>query len=375
MAFKYAEAEGIAVSTVADVFCGCGTVGYEASSRNLDFWGCDINPVATLIAQVKALKIDPERFAVHMRSVIRRFSEASIVPAISLDAVNRLEPWYDRTQFEDLSRLANAIHAETQATGDYRLVLDCAFSAIVKSASRWRSRSVKPAKDFAKVPPNVMRAFERQCTFMIEAWSQCAQTNVKRPKIVRGNVTTISGPDSPVDLIVTSPPYVTSYEYADLHQLSALWLGYAEDHRSMREGIIGTGHRRAALGYALKDLNPVATRIVFSLFDKNRVLAEAVAAYYLDMQIVARRCFEFIRPGGLAVFVIGNTKLNGVSIDNANHLVESLLRSGFSKIRAVKRVTTNKANTPFRSPDGRLSASPTDMNIYGDEYILMAHRS
>ena len=30
--------------------------------------------------------------------------------------------------------------------------------------------------------------------------------------------------DKEVDLIVTSPPYVTSYEYADLHQLSSLWL-------------------------------------------------------------------------------------------------------------------------------------------------------
>ena len=27
-----------------------------------------------------------------------------------------------------------------------------------------------------------------------------------------------------VNLVLTSPPYVTSYEYADLHQLALLWL-------------------------------------------------------------------------------------------------------------------------------------------------------
>lgn len=35
-----------------------------------------------------------------------------------------------------------------------------------------------------------------------------------------------------VDLLVTSPPYVTSYEYADLHQLSLIWLRFGDDYRS-----------------------------------------------------------------------------------------------------------------------------------------------
>ena len=34
---------------------------------------------------------------------------------------------------------------------------------------------------------------------------------------------------------MTSPPYVTSYDYADIHQLSALWLGYASDYRTLRK--------------------------------------------------------------------------------------------------------------------------------------------
>jgi hypothetical protein len=32
--------------------------------------------------------------------------------------------------------------------------------------------------------------------------------------------------DDSVTLVITSPPYVTSYEYADLHQLTSIWLGY-----------------------------------------------------------------------------------------------------------------------------------------------------
>lgn len=48
-AFDYAEAEGVKIEKVADIFCGCGTVALEAKTHSKDFWGCDINPVATLI--------------------------------------------------------------------------------------------------------------------------------------------------------------------------------------------------------------------------------------------------------------------------------------------------------------------------------------
>ncbi|MGR0189037.1 hypothetical protein [Azospirillum aestuarii] len=373
-AFDYAQSEGVQVARVADVFCGCGTVAYETASRGAEFWGCDINPVATLIARVKAMKIDPRGFDRHVESIIERFATASDSPSLSEKAISRLIPWYDDAQFNDLARLSNAIDLEAGASTEYGMALRCAFSAIVKSTSRWRSRSTKPTKDFAKLPRSVLQTFVRQCRFMSRAWSENNLFSQRQPQIIQGNVTSIEGPKEPVDLIVTSPPYVTSYEYADLHQLSALWLGYADDHRTMRNGIIGTVHRRAELGAALRDLNAVGNRIVFSLFDKNRPLAESVAAYFLDIQIVARRCYEFLRPGGIGVFVIGNTKLHGISVDNTNHMVESLLNVGFSEIRAAKRIMMNKANTPFRMPDGKLSSSPTGMDVYGNEYILMARR-
>ena len=53
-ALEYSKEQGIDVNAIADIFCGCGTVAVEAKINNIDFWGCDINPVATLIAKVKS---------------------------------------------------------------------------------------------------------------------------------------------------------------------------------------------------------------------------------------------------------------------------------------------------------------------------------
>ena len=57
-AFDYAETEGVTIKRVADIFCGCGTVALEAKTHGKDFWGCDINPVAKLIAKVKSESYD-----------------------------------------------------------------------------------------------------------------------------------------------------------------------------------------------------------------------------------------------------------------------------------------------------------------------------
>lgn len=373
-AFKFARERGITVNRVADIFCGSGTVAYEAVARDFEFWGCDINPLATLLTRVKATWSDPLQFEEQAARIAARAGLEVANSSLSEQAATRLRYWYTPDQFDSLVRLQNAIAAEVSGESNDALAFACAFSAILKSASQWRQRSVKPSYDPSKQGVPVLDAFRRQCRLMAAAWNEMATAPRCGSTIVQGNVLNVDPPAKPVDLIVTSPPYATSYEYADLHQLSTLWLGFADDHRSLREGVIGTSSRRANLARAMEGLNAVGMQIVFSLFGSNRPAAEAVATYFLDMQKVACRCHDFLRPGGVAVFVIGNTTMSGVRIDNANHLVESLLDAGFVDLRVVKRQLANKPNTPYRAADGRLSSVPDGLQVYAEEYIVMAHR-
>ena len=371
-AFDYAETNGIQVRTVADPFCGSGTVGLEASARGASFWGCDINPVATMIAKVKNSPMCPAAFMRKAEGVLGRFGNASSRAPVASCAKAQLARWYAPDQFDDLSRLRNAVLAEFDDT-DVSLALECAFSAIAKPTSQWRARSAKPALDAAKQPVPVLTAFTRQCALMAAAWSDAPNSVGSGAEIVQGCANS-ARPADLVDMIVTSPPYATSYEYSDLHQLSALWLGLVDDHRALRTGSIGTVSRRSSLAQAACDLNQVGMQVVFAMFDRDRALAEALATYFLDMQRVAARCHDLLRPGGLAVFVMGDTQLKGVRIANANHLVESLLEAGFGDVRITRRTIANKPNTSYRSADGRLASSPTGQVIYSEEYVLMAHR-
>ncbi|MDF7796075.1 class I SAM-dependent methyltransferase [Pseudomonas syringae] len=372
-ALSYARRAGLETKSIADIFCGCGTVAYEARRAGVDFWGCDVNPVATLIAKTKSGKYSPERVRSYAGLILEDLYLANTNVDLAEAAVLKLRDWFEPDQFDDLARLLNAIKKTVPVRSRYREVFLCAFSAILKRCSQWRQRSIKPSFDRSKKPASVKKAFESQCSFMIDAFKQSGLELDTKQEINLANVLTLSKPKTPVDLIITSPPYVTSYEYADLHQLSSLWLGFASDHRDLRIGSIGSTQHNLNLGQKIDQLNLVGTQVVFALFNEDRRAARAVANYYLDMQNVAIRCRQFVSDKGIAVFVIGNTRYCGVEIDNASHLTEALLHAGFGKVRITRRQISNKAATPFRSNLGRFSRTETSTQIYAHEYVVIAH--
>jgi len=177
-----------------------------------------------------------------------------------------------------------------------------------------------------------------------------------------------------VDMIITSPPYVTSYEYADLHQLSSLWLGYTEDYRELRKGSIGSLYHVYNFDKELKRLNDTGTEIVFRLVSQHKAKARAVAKYFLDMQHAAKTCFSMLSDNGMALFVIGNTEYKGIKIDNALHLAESLLNSGFVNVLVTKRKISKKILTPYRDMRGRFTKDGTGRKVYAEEFILIGRK-
>lgn len=302
------------------------------------------------------------------------FPSASTEARLSVEATERLKYWFQSQQFCDVAKLLNAINEVVPVASDYRGVFYCAFSAILKSTSQWKSRSSKPALDRNKKPRVVLIAFIKQCELIARAWSSEKNECQSRIEVHHANLMNVQAPSGTLDLIVTSPPYVTSYEYADLHQLSSLWLGFSSDFRDLRKGSIGSSKGEINFRKDFTALNDVGLQVVFSLYGKNKAAARAVAKYYLDMQKVAGRCFGFLSEKGIGVFVIGNTEYCNVHIDNASHLAEALICAGFSRVKVTKRRVKNKINTPFRDVGGRFSRSETQRSVYSEEYILIAHK-
>jgi DNA modification methylase len=373
-ALQFAERESVRVRRVADVFCGCGTVAFEARRCAIDFWGCDINPVATLIARTKSGKFDSKRLKNYYDAILSAERRASAKTALSDEALNRLDYWYSSEQLQRLAKLLNAINRTVPARSRYRQFFHCAFSNILKATSRWLTKSIKPQVDPHKKPITPLEAFATQFQIMKAAFEQSRSSLESPVKILTANFLKLENAPRDIDMLITSPPYVTSYEYADLHQLSSLWLGYATDYRHLRNGSIGSTQHDLDFNREIKRLNTVGARVVFGLFDKDRSIAKSTANYLLDMQAVSHRCYQLLRRGGLALFVIGNTEYKGVHIDNAAHLTESLLRGGFWSVRVAKRRMSGKILTPYRDGIGQFSRSSEGRHVYAEEFVLIASK-
>lgn len=370
---EYARAQGHEVKSMADVFCGCGTAAYEARRLNVDFWGCDLNPVATLIAQTKSRTYQIQRLERYAESILSCYQRYEIDDEYA-SANTRLKYWYTKRQYNELNHLKWAIESSTPTNSPYRQFFLCAFSNILKPTSRWLAKSIKPQIDPNKKIVRVEGAYTFQVSTMLTAVNECANTSQSKTEIVTNNVLSEDLNHPQVDLIVTSPPYVTSYEYADLHQLSSLWLGYSEDYRDLRQGSIGSTYNEFDFERQVKHLNHVGDSVVFRMYNVDRRKAKMIARYYLDMQRVSKTCFDMLSPAGMALFVIGDTEYKGVRIDNAQHLAESLKDAGFGDVRITKRKISNKILTPYRDENGRFTSDHSGRKIYSEEFILIGKK-
>ena len=370
-AFDYASAEGVVVKKVADVFCGCGTVALEAKTHKKDFWGCDINPVATLIARVKSETYNVDIVSAFFDQIQEAYNDLNIGKDVYIDANERLKYWFTENSYLGLLRLKMAIDQNVNE-GKYLDAYHCLFSSILKASSRWLTKSIKPQVDPNKNEIVVWDAFIGQYNKFIRAIGQLdGEQDEHRIEIETENFLEVKNLPK-VDLIISSPPYVTSYEYADLHQLSSLWLDYTDDYRNLRRGTIGSLYNSEEYTINLELLNSVGKQIVSELVRSQRVTApvRSVARYYVDIQNAINRCARMLENGGMVFFVVGDTEYKGTKIKNSEHLVQSLIDMGFSDIKAAKRRISNKLLTPYRDEFGRFSSDKSNQTIYHEEYII-----
>lgn len=372
-ALNYAEKHLQKINAIADIFCGCGTTAFEAKRNNIDFWGCDINPVATMIAKTKSKKYEDWRLKKYLTEILEKYESSTIRD--SYDRANeRLKYWYRKKEYNNLLCLKTIIEEVTPEGSDYRRFFLCAFSNILKAASVWLTKSIKPQVDPKKDPVDVIFAFKNQCKFMISANQQNNLLGKSSTRIVNGNFLDESLRKPMVDLIVTSPPYVTSYEYADLHQLSSLWLGFTADYRDLREGSIGSTQHNYNFNKEWKRLNITGSKIVSQLLVEQKPKAYSIAKYFLDIQTTTRNSYQMLNTNGMALFVIGNTKYKGVHIDNAKHLSEALENAGFAEILVTKRKISNKILTPFRDDRGKFTTLASGRKVYSEEFIIIGRK-
>ena len=363
---------------VVDPFGGCGTTLVESKVMGRPSIAVDINPVAVLITEAKITPIDPLKIEKGFTTLKNRLETYNEKTKVKAPEHERIDYWFKPEEkrrlafiFSEISRVKNL---------DSQDFFFCGFSNILKNCSIWLQKSNKPTRDFEKKPSEPIKTFLKQIKKMLRGNNQLFELlsekgYLKIPsKVVCTDARTIPTKDNSVSLIVTSPPYVTSYEYADLHQLTALWLEYTKDLSDFRKRFIGTSYHNK------KNLilnSTLAEEIRNQLLNIDKKTAEEVSTYFSEMNQVFIEMKRMLKKGGKTCIVVGNTCLQGVAILNAEVFVEQLQNLGLKIVEIIKREIPSKNLPSVRDEKTGKFASITDKNkvsAYPTEFILVMEK-
>lgn len=207
--------------TVLDPFCGGGTVVVEAAVSGRNALGSDLNPLAVAIARMRSEPL-PERSRNDLEARARLAAERAAqeqLPRLSGAGADVLYAAIDAHVLGELRGLAAAIGRETDVPT--RRALELALSAIVVKVSKRRSET-----EHHHVPRDVGKGrakelFIAKAYELARAHDELARELRAKTAVYRADARQFPLADSTVDLVVTSPPYVGTYDYAAVQELRA----------------------------------------------------------------------------------------------------------------------------------------------------------
>lgn len=365
--------------TVVDVFAGCGTTLVEAKIHGRRSIGVDINPVAKLITSVKTNPIPPKKLDEAYDHILEKFNTFIVDDYMNVATHERIDYWFFP---EDKGKIAFLYEVilnlpQDQKVKDFFLV---GLSNILKNCSKWLQSSTKPQIDPDKTPADPFVAFKRQIKSMFrknsEFYSELSKLNFLdidcNIYLEDARATGIS-PES-VNTVITSPPYVTSYEYADLHQLTGYWFEYVDNLLKFRKQFIGTFY---SYGEIVETVSILANQTVDKMAKKHLRTAKEMSNYFSDMAAVSNEMFRILKDEGKAFIVIGNTTHKNVKIRSAEIFVEMLVSSGFKINEVIKRSIPHKLIPTIRdSVSGKFTtlSNKNSKEVYPEEYIIIAQK-
>lgn len=366
-----------------DSFCGSGTLNVEAFRNKRHTLGTDINSVAVLISRVKTIPLEPNTLNEYKKSLLEAIytskihdKEFYISKGILNGNIDVLKKWFPKSSLSELGHILWRIQ-QIKSNKKYREFALCAFSSILKKSSYWLNSSIKSQFDPTKNPENPLFYFEKQLKVMEKANELFFIENKKnktRVLIYEHNAKhRLSQTIKKFDCIITSPPYLVSYDYSAIFRLSTYFLFYQRDYIKFRKSFIGTPLLKN--GQCNSALHSIIQPTTNSINDT--IIKRTLIEYYKDMGSYFRNTQHHLKKNGQLILVVGDTRLRRIKIPNAYLLTMIANINGWSLDESYMRMIPVKILPSLRDVNtGRFTNKHNNNSFerYNKEYILIFKR-
>lgn len=343
-------------AVVLDPFVGSGTTLVECLLNGQRGFGIDIDPLARLIAKVKTTPLPQRRLRKIVREIeskLDRRREGWLRPSIP-----SLNHWFTPQAVEDLSAVRSIVEDYSEEPDIFDFLLIC-FSSILRRASNADNQTMKTyvSHTHRKVPEearplflDTVREYAERLIRFAEVLSQFGSSCVLPDGDAR-NVDAIWSRNRlpPVDLAVTSPPYIKSVDYIYNQMAELFWIGERWDletqpkQNAFKKQYVGSDRLSAAEVTNAGDTGLHSVdHYVRAVRQQRPELAAVMSRYFVQMLAHFKAIRRVLRDEAHYVLVIGDSTLAGIAVPTRDLLIECARTAGFRADFAIAYEIRNK---------------------------------
>lgn len=375
---KIAQAGLAPDAWVADPFLGSGTTSLAAKLLGFNSVGIEAHPFVFWVAQTK-LNFELDAFALEddLRRVIETARLAAPVDLAGLWPA-LIYKCFDADNLQKLYALRQAIgelDCPPAHTDFLKLALTNTLRIVTTAGAGWPY--IAPSKYAERVVRrDAFSEFRKQCEAFAADLRQVQFHEIPRSehRLIQGDAREFARhcPPASIDLILTSPPYLNNYDYADRTRLETYFWGlyrtWGDITRQVRDHLITAATTQIRLSEmaevaecpGIQPVNPAVHRELRDIVRKLSIARKAkagkktydimVAAYFEDMLKVIQGAYAVLKPGRQFVLVLGDSAPYGVHVRTEEIIGQLAVSVGFSgySLEALRERGGKWANNPQR---------------------------
>ena len=312
---------------VLDPMAGSGTTLVEAIRLDRQAIGCDIDPLARMIATAKLTPVKTKQAletgyaVIHaaQRALHRDRDQLEYALNLRFDPKTRafIDFWFLPQQQLELLALLQGIEKVQQEGLQAFFKLVFSSTIIAKSGGVSLARDLahtRPHKVVDKKPISAFVEFTKRLKQNLSTNAAYTATPKHGGRVLAAGAANTGLPSDSVDLIVTSPPYANNaIDYMRAHKFSLVWFGWNIDALSrIRAQYLG---HDAAGAIQFNGLPRQCETTLTQLTERDVKKATALRRYFGEMAAVIEEMWRVLKKGKPAVIVVGTSNLRGLDVE------------------------------------------------------------
>jgi DNA modification methylase len=353
---------------VLDPFMGSGTTAVEAVNLNCQIYGTEMDPFARLIAEVSVLKfsiLEKKELLEKYNEIFENWKNQKPLKKYYPDLKN-VEYWFDDLTFNDLLKLKSHIY-ENITNEKYLKFFKVTFADCIKPSSKMERQSTKPyiSSKYAKKIKSVDVSFEYSFKAHLNALSQknCSSNDLQEIKWAGFDATNFNTIDNKIHLAITSPPYLSAFDYTQIIKIESSWVGTLvnSDIEQLRRKQVGHQKRRE------QEIDKTVEEIFDPFFKKlldnpkkssktsNINTAKNCLAYFNDIYKNLKSVKKSLIDQGEYHMIIGDNVINGIEIPTHKIIAEIAQKIGFNWSGYYKyQIKDHRTSIPRNGSGGKI---------------------